>query len=167
MPAKKHKRKNVNRNEQDDRHSRVPRAYFDGAAQQNSCGYGVHIIMDENLQYLISWNGGKGSNYMAEAMALASLLAFCIFFDIQFVTIFGDSKIMVDHVLGKCHIRSPHFAGWMDRIMYLWGIVKGCTIQHIYRSQNQQENTLSKEGLLSETITWNMKVIFGEKFFSI
>lgn len=37
--------------------SGTPRAFFDGAEQQNSVGCGVHIIMDENLQYFISWNG--------------------------------------------------------------------------------------------------------------
>lgn len=54
--------------------------FFDGADQQNTCGCGVHIIMDEKLQYFISWNGGKGTNSMAEARALAGLLALCIFF---------------------------------------------------------------------------------------
>lgn len=154
LPAKNHIRKNVNRNRQEDIHSGVPRAYFDGAAQHNSCHCGVHIIMEENIQYLISWNGGKLSNCMAEAMALAGLLTFCIFFDIHHVSIYGDSKILVDHIMGKRCISRPHLAGWMDRIMYLWGKVKGCSIQHIYKSQNQQADCLSKEGLLSQTGTW-------------
>jgi len=153
VPIKQPKRKYANRNEQEDYLSRAPIAFLDGAAQKNYCGCGVHIIMDENLQYFISWNGGKGSNNMAEARALAGLLAFCIFFDIESISIFGDSKIMVDHVKGKCHIRSPHLAGWMDRIMFFWGLVKGCSIQHIYRAQNQQAYILSKEGLLLETGT--------------
>lgn len=107
LPAINQKRKNVNWKGQGDVPSGNPRAFFDGAAQLNSCGCGVHIIMDEGLHYLISWNGGKGSNCMAEAMALARLLTFCIFFDIHLVSIYGDSEIVVDHVLGKCPYQLP------------------------------------------------------------
>lgn len=44
------------------------------------CGCGVHVIMDEKLQYFLSWNSGNGSNSLAEARALAGLLVFCVFF---------------------------------------------------------------------------------------
>lgn len=167
LPAINQKRKNVNWKGQGDVPSGNPRAFFDGAAQLNSCGCGVHIIMDEGLHYLISWNGGKGSNCMAEAMALARLLTFCIFFDIHLVSIYGDSKIMVDHVLGKCRISCPHLTGWMDRVMFLWGKVNGCSIQHIYRSKNQQADCLSKEGLLTQKGIWSVKVISDGESFSI
>ena len=110
-PTKSYKRKKSNKKEQAHDHTMLPRAYFDGATQNNSCGCGVHIIMDEKLQYLISWNGGNDSNCKAEAMTLAGLLTFCLFFNIECVTIFGDSKVMVDYVLGKNHISDPHLAG--------------------------------------------------------
>jgi len=32
----------------------LPMAFFDGAEQFNICGCGVHIIMDEKLQYFLS-----------------------------------------------------------------------------------------------------------------
>lgn len=104
---------------------------------------------------------------MAEAMALARLLTFCIFFDIHLVSIYGDSKIVVDHVLGKGRIGCPHLTGWMDRVMFLWGKVNGCSIQHIYRSKNQQADCLSKEGLLTQTGIWSVKVISDGESFSI
>lgn len=75
--------------------------------------------MDEELQFLISWNGGTGSNCMAEARALAGLLAFCVFFDLPAISIYGDSKSVIDHVIDACIIRSPHIVGWMDRITFL------------------------------------------------
>lgn len=118
--------------------------------------------MDEKLQYLISWNEGKGSNSMIEARALAGLLAFCVFFDIQAISIYGDSKSMIDHVKGACHIRSPHLARWMDKIMFLWGLMRDCSMQHICRAQNLQANCLSKKGLLIGTRSWSMEVKEGE-----
>lgn len=51
-----------------------PRAYFDGAAQNDIYGCGVYMFMEDNMQYQICWNGGRGSNIKAEALALASLL---------------------------------------------------------------------------------------------
>jgi len=118
--------------------------------------------MDEELQYFISWNGGKGTNSSAEARALAGLLAFCIFFSIQAISILGDSNTMIDHVNGTCHIKNPLLVGWMDRIMLFSGLLRGCSIQHIYRAQNQQANNLWKEGLLLDSSAWSMKVIYGE-----
>lgn len=72
---------------------------------------------------------------------------------------------MIDHVNGKCFIRSSHLTGWMDRIMFYWGLVKEYFIQHIYREQNQQANSLSKKGLLLESSSWSMEVILDEKSF--
>lgn len=139
-----------------------PRAFFVGAEQRNTCGCRVHILMDEELQYFISWNGRKGTNSSAEARALAGLLAFCIYFDIQAISIFGDSKTVIDHVNGTCHIKNPHLARWMDMIMFFWGLLRGSTIQHIFWAQSQRVDNLSKEGLLLDSGAWSMKVTHGE-----
>lgn len=140
----------------------LPCAFFDGAEQRSVCGCGVHIIMDKDLQFYISWNGAMGTNSLAEARALAGLLAFSIFCDIQAISIFGDSKSVVDHVLGSCLIKSPHLAGSMDQIMYFWGLIKDKSIQHICCSQNQQADCLSKQGLLLDVSTWSLKIEDGE-----
>lgn len=120
----------------------APCAFFDGAEQNNICGCGVHIIMDDKLQYFLSWNGGIGSNNMAEARALAGLLAFCVFFYIQSISIYGDSKSMIDHVRGICHINCPHLSGWLNRIMYFWSNMKQRSIHHIPRSLTDQADHL-------------------------
>lgn len=87
-----------------------PAAFFDGAEQSKRCGCGVHIILDDKMQYHLSWSGGRGTNNLAEARALAGLLAFCSFLEIQDISIYGDSKIMVDHIRGSCHIDYPHLS---------------------------------------------------------
>lgn len=92
-------------------------------------------------------------------MALAGLLSICLFFNIQRVSIYGDSKVMVDFVAGKSHINSLHLAAWLDRIRVLWRKMERCSIQQV--------DILSKEGLLLEPGIWNMKVKSGEEIFSI
>lgn len=99
-------------------------------------------------------------------MALVGLLSICHFLNIHALLICRDSKIIVDHVIGKNHINKPHLIGWMDRIMYLWRRMVGFSIQHIYRAQNQQANSLFKKGLLSSPGIWNMEIILDGKFSS-
>jgi len=59
-----------------------PRALFDGASQQGTCACGVYIEMNEEQKISIYWNGGKGMNNKAEAMAFAGLLQLGTFFNI-------------------------------------------------------------------------------------
>lgn len=167
IPEKPPKEKRSNPNMDELCRDKFLRVFFDGAAQNYSCGCGIHIILDENTQYFISWNGGKRSSCKAEAMALVGLLSFCIFFNIQSVLIFGDSKVMVDFALGRIHISNPYLAGWMNRIVFLWERMEGCSIWHIYRLQNKKADSLSKESLLTTPGIWHMKVFLDKQVFSI
>lgn len=97
-----------------------PCAFFDGAERRGICGCRVFILINDSCHFSIHWNGGKGSNSKAEAMALAGLLYFWSFLDIRHVSIFGDSKVMVYFVHKKNNISMPHLAGWMNRIRSLW-----------------------------------------------
>lgn len=141
------KRPKQNGNEVPQELSPMPKAFFDEAEQGGQCGCGVIISVNENCHFLIYWNGGRGSNSKAEVMALAGLLHFCLFLNIQDVSIFGDSKVMVDGVLGKNIFMKPQLIGWIDRIKYLWNRSKGASIHHIKRALNQQADDLSKRGL--------------------
>lgn len=111
------------------------------------CGCGVHIIMDDKVQYHLSWSGGRGTNNLAEARALAGMLSFCSFLEIQDISIYGDSKVMIDHIRGTCHINYPHLTGWLARSMHFWNILKQPSISHIPRSHNTEADHLCKEGM--------------------
>lgn len=76
-----------------------PRTYFDGAAQHGICSCGVYIKIAGDQAIEIYWNAGPRSNNRAEAVALAGILSFCNFLDIPFLQIYGDSRIIIDHVL--------------------------------------------------------------------
>jgi len=123
--------------------------------------------MDENLHYYLSWNAGRGTNSLAEAKALAGLLAFCSFFDIHPISIFRDSKSMVDHVNGISHILCLHLTCWLDKIMFYWNQMAGSTIHHVHREKNQMADVLSKEGLLHRTGSWSLMVYADGESHSI
>lgn len=138
--------------------SPFPKAFFDGAEQQDSCGCGILIMVDENTQFSIHWNGGRGSNSKAEAMALTGLLNFCLFLNLKHVSIFGDSKVMVDYIFGKNHIAVPHLIGWMGRIRFFWDSMIRGSIHHIRRDKNYLADSLSKTGLQDATGFWFLQV---------
>lgn len=134
-------------------------AFFDGPEQQGLCGCGVLIMVDESTQFSFHWNGGSGSNSKAEAMALAGLLYFCLFLNLQHVSIYGDSKVMVDCTSGKIHISASHLNGWMGRIRYYWDSMDGSTIHHIRRNKNYMADSLSKAGLQETTGSCFLQVL--------
>lgn len=93
-----------------------PRAYFDGATQNCYCACGVYIILMEGHHIDIFWHGGKGTNNKAEVMALAGLLIFCDYLNIHDMQIFGDSKVIIDHVRFIHSIKIHNLLGWLSRI---------------------------------------------------
>lgn len=131
------------------------------------CGCRVYILINESCHFSIHWNGGRGSNSKAKAMALDGLLYFCSFLDISDVSIFGNSKVMVDFVLKENNISMPHLAGWMNRIRALWDDMYDFSIKHISGSQNLKADSLSKKGLSSSLGLWFVQILFEEEIFTI
>ena len=165
LPQKSINHKRVDSSAQSLESFPFPKAYFDGAEQQGTCGCGNLIMVNEKTQFSIHWNGGRGSNSKAEAMALAGLLKFYLFLDLQHVSIFGDSKVMVDYISGKNHITVPHLIGWMGRISVFWDSIGGGSIHHIRRDKNYLADSLSKTGLHDATGLWYLQVLTeGESY---
>ena len=92
-------------------------------------------------------------------MALLSLLCFNKFLNILVLHIYGDSKIIIDHVLGKISINNHFLIGWMKKIEIFWQAQNGFSIQHVDRSQNEQADRLSKKGLSQEPGKWYMDIL--------
>lgn len=161
LPQKSINHKRVDSSDQSMERCPFPMAFFDDVEQQGTCGCGILIMINENTQFSIHWNGGRGSNSKAEAMALAGLLKFCLFLDLQHVSIFGDSKVMVDFISRKNQILVPHLIGWMGRINFFWGSMVGGSIYYICRDKNNQADSLSKLCLHAATGLWFLQ-IFSE-----
>lgn len=145
----------------------IPRAFFDGAEQEGQCGCRVHIVVNELCSFQLFWNGGSGSNSKAEAMALAGLLHFCLFLNLQGVSIFDDSKVLVDSLNGKVFIRNPQLLGWIERINFFWNRSEGASICHIKRDLNHVADGLSKKGLRMALGLWFLQVSFEGNVISI
>lgn len=147
--------------------SSPPRAFFDGAEHNGLCGCGFLILADKDSIFSIHWNGGRGTNMLAEEMALAGLMSFFLFLNLQDVSIFGDSKVLADYVAGKNTISKLHLVGWLDRIRFFWNSLKGGSVNYIYREQNQMTDSFSKKCLQADLGLWHLQVSSDGKSFSI
>lgn len=101
-------------------------------------------------------------NNKSEAMALAGLLNLSDFLNIQGLHIYGDSKVVIDHVKFVHFIKNINLAGWLDRIASIWKSRKDYTIQHIDKAFNKEADALSKEGLSSPNELWKVSITVGD-----
>lgn len=85
--------------------------------QNNICGCGVHVIMEREPAILFIMERWKWLS-LAEARALAGLLAFCVFFDIQNISIY---RFKIDD--RPCKGSLPHQLSsfeWVDGKNYVF-----------------------------------------------
>lgn len=144
----------INPKIKDDTHFIYPMGFFDGDAQGNTCACGFLIVINADLTYRMLWNCGVGSNTKAEAVALWGLLWFNSFLGNPILHIYGDSKIIIDHVLQKAFINNTRLQGWIERIEHMWNLQDRDTIQHIRGSLNKEENSVSKKGACRSALTY-------------
>lgn len=130
--------------------SGIPRAFFDGASQQGICACVVFIIPAVGQKYEIYWNGGTGTNNKVEVMALAGLLSISDFLNLQGLKIYGDFKMIIDHVRSKHTIKNYNLSEWLERIMSIWVSRPDFSIEHINKGTNAVADALSKKGLFSQ-----------------
>lgn len=150
----------------DSRQLLFPRTHFDGGTKDGKCACGVYIGLSRELQYFMFWNGGKGTNNKAEAMALHDLLILSSFMDIGPINIYGDSKIIIELVNGNQNIRNNSLFGWLGGIKSLWKPSQ-FPITHIKRGQNEQADELSKRSMQSPDGKWQLCIFVDHSKFVI
>ena len=125
----------------------LPAIYFDGASDEGMIGCGVWIKVSGTERYNIFWNGGPGTNNKAEIMALWGGLLFAYDMQLQGVSIYEDSQLIINWVTNSYHMMTPHLQGWIERTQSLWKKLGYPSINHIYREGNTRADKLSKKGL--------------------
>lgn len=109
------------------------------------CGAWIKISQVERIH--ICWNGGLGCNNLAELMALWCGLLASHNMGLNDVSIFGDSKIIIDAMVGKAVLSTARVQGWLLRAQQLWSKMNKPAITHIFRENNTRADRLSKKGL--------------------
>ena len=114
----------------------IPAIYFDGASAAGMTGCGAWIKLSGSERYNICWNGGPGTNNKAEIMALWGGLLIAHDLQIQGVSIYDDSQLIINWITNRCLMMSPHLQGWIEWTQCLWQRLGSPPINHIYRENN-------------------------------
>jgi len=143
----------------------TPWAFFDGAAQQQGCGGGFILYMNEHHYYKVQMGLGTGTNNFAELITLRHLMHFRLGHNCMNIHIFGDSKIIVDwfNATSACHTHT--FSTILDEINIMKAHFNDITCKHIYREHNSCANELSKAAMSLPQGEWLIQEQRGSNAF--
>ena len=114
----------------------TPWGYFDGAAQNNICGGGVVLYVNENHYFEMSVGLGAGSNNRAELLSLQLILIFAAKKGCRSLQIFGDSLNVINWVK---KIQTCSDLILRNILLTIWEMVETfdlITFTHVYRENN-------------------------------
>ncbi|XP_019155716.1 PREDICTED: uncharacterized protein LOC109152471 [Ipomoea nil] len=118
--------------------------YFDGAAHKEGAGAGVVFVAPEGevLPYSFTLTE-RCSNNVAEYQALILGLEIAADMKQLRVNIYGDSKLIVNQVLGVYEVKKPELIPYNSYAKMLLHWLGDATIEHIPRKQNKQADALA------------------------
>jgi len=134
----------------------VPWGFFDGAAQNNSCGGGGILYLSDSHYFIMTAGLGEGSNNFAEIMSLKLLLIFAIEKGCRKLNVYGDSMNVINWIslTQDCRNRS------LDSVLYSIRAVlqnfETFSCRHVFRENNRIADLASKEGLSMVLGQWKI-----------
>ena len=81
-------------------------------------------------------------------LACWGLLWFFAQLCIENIWVFGDSKVLLDHLNKGTKLHPGHLLNWLEHIYALKKTFATIHFKHIFREKNSQADRLSKKGLI-------------------
>jgi ribonuclease HI len=122
------------------------RAWFDGSAHPNpgDCGIGALLTGPAGERIEISRATGYGNSSEAEYRALIALLEAAVQAGAHGVTIYGDSKVVIDDLNGSDAAAAPSLDELRQMALALAAQLRGFTLRWIPRHKNKEADALSQ-----------------------
>ncbi len=123
--------------------------YCDGASRSNpgEASIGVSIIEDDLEKATISRKIGIATNNVAEYLALIDGLKYCVENNVQNVSFYLDSKLVVEQIVGNFKVKSEHLKDYYNQSLILISEIDNFSIQHVYRENNKRADELANQAL--------------------
>ena len=123
--------------------------YCDGASRSNPGEASVGItIMEQDIEIdTISRKIGIATNNVAEYQALIDGLKYCNDNNVQNVSFYLDSKLVVEQISGNFKVKSEHLKVMYEEAKVLISKIDNFTINHIYRVNNKRADELANQAL--------------------
>ena len=122
------------------------RAWFDGSARPNPgrCTIGGVVTGPLGERAEIARNAGEGDSSDAEYLALIAVLEQAVAMGAGALTVYGDSKVVIDDVLGATHDGAPALAGYRNRVHELMAQLPDVRLRWVPRHRNADADALSQ-----------------------
>jgi ribonuclease HI len=126
--------------------------YFDGASRSNPgpASYGG-VIYDENKNEVATYKKyiGHHTNNVAEYMGCFHGIMACVQENIKNVTIYGDSKLVVEQVSGRWKVKSANLRPIYNEIIKVLNKnhFEKINFKHVKRHLNKRADQLANEAL--------------------
>jgi ribonuclease HI len=122
------------------------RAWFDGSAHPNpgNCGIGALLTGPAGERIEISRAAGYGNSSEAEYRALIALLEAAVQAGADGLTIYGDSKVVIDDLNGSDAAAAPSLSELRRTALALTARLTGHTLRWIPRHKNGEADALSQ-----------------------
>ena len=123
--------------------------YCDGASRSNPGEASEAItIREQDIEIdTISRKIGIATNNVAEYQALIDGLKYCNDNNVQNVSFYLDSKLVVEQISGNFKVKSEHLKVMYGEAKVLISKIDNFTINHIYRVNNKRADQLANQAL--------------------
>jgi ribonuclease HI len=124
--------------------------YFDGGSNNNPgrSSSGSVIYNEDNVEIWAEsyYVGDYETNNTAEYYGLIRGLEYAVNNNITYLNVKGDSSLIINQVIGKYKVNSPHLITLHRQVMELVSHFENITFMHILRKFNKRADELSRIG---------------------
>lgn len=122
------------------------RAWFDGSARPNPgrCGIGARLVGPDGEVVELSEPAGYGNSSEAEYLALIAVLEAALARRAFDLTVYGDSRVVIDDVAAPAASSAPSLAPLRDRVHALLAQLPGARLRWVPRHKNLDADALSQ-----------------------
>ena len=129
------------------------RAWFDGSARPNPgrCGIGARLLGPAGQIVELSEPAGYGNSSEAEYLALIAVLEAASTLGAAELTIYGDSRVVIDDVGAPATHSAAALRGYRARVHALLAGLPGASLRWVPRHKNLEADALSQRASLMHT----------------
>jgi ribonuclease HI len=127
------------------------RAWFDGSARPNPgrCGIGARLVGPNGDVVELSEPAGYGNSSEAEYLALIAVLEAALARRAFELTVYGDSRVVIDDVAAPVSKRAASLAPLRERVHALLTQLPGARLRWVPRHKNMDADALSQRASLT------------------
>jgi ribonuclease HI len=122
------------------------RAWFDGSARPNPgrCGIGAVLKGPDGAGVELARPAGYGNSSEAEYRALIAVLEAALAHGADELTVYGDSRVVIDDVTGPDAFAAPSLAVYRARARALAARIDSLALRWVPRHKNLEADALSQ-----------------------